>query len=234
MSFGWAGRHPAWAVVVAAGTGARFGGYKQFSHLGGREVLDWSLAAAAETCAGTVLVLPAELVGLNAGRAAAVVAGGVTRSGSVRAGLALVPSEVSVVVVHDAARPLAQPSLWERVITEVRGGAEAAVPCVPVTDTVKQRGADGHLVTLDRSTLVASQTPQGFSARALRAVHASGGEATDDAALVEAAGGRVVEVPGDPANFKLTSPTDLRVMEILLQAGLAGPVGSPRGQHGWS
>ena len=220
----------AWAVVVAAGSGARFGSYKQFASLGGREVVEWSLLVARRCCAGAALVVPPELVALYQGRAQVVVAGAATRTGSVRAGLAAIPPQVDVVVVHDAARPLASDATWQAVIAAVGAGAEAAVPCVPVTDTIKQRLVDGRLVTLPRGTLVAAQTPQAFRASSLRSAHAGGLEATDDAALVEAAGGQVVEVLGDPGNLKITAPFDLAVAEALLirsaEAVKAGAGGS--------
>lgn len=209
----------AWAVVVAGGSGARFGGHKQFASLGGRQVVEWSLDVARSVCAGVVLVVPEAWLPACTGRADAVVAGGGTRAASVRAGLDLVPEGADVVVVHDAARPLASAGLWRAVIGAVVAGADAAVPCVPVTDTIKQRQVDGSLVTLERSTLVASQTPQAFCPEALRRAHAGGREATDDAALLESLGCRVVEVPGEAANFKLTGPSDLRVAELLLEAG---------------
>ena len=205
-------------MVVAGGSGARFGGHKQFAPLGGRQVVEWSLDVARTVCEGVVLVVPDTWLAACSGRADAVVAGGVTRAGSVRAGLERVPAGADVVVVHDAARPLASRELWRTVIDAVVAGADAAVPCVPVTDTIKQRQADGSLVTLERSRLVASQTPQAFCHEALRRAHAGGGEATDDAALLESLGCRVVEVPGEPANFKLTGPSDLRVAELLLGA----------------
>jgi len=138
-----------------------------------------------------------------------VVNGGATRSDSVRAGLAAVPDDVEVIVVHDAARPFASPALFRAVIAAVTEGADAAVPGVAVTDTIKQVAGGQVVATLDRNGLVAVQTPQAFSAQALRRAHATGGEATDDAALVESAGGRVVVVPGDPANTKITLRADL-------------------------
>lgn len=147
-----------------------------------------------------------------------VVAGGSTRSASVRAGLAAVPADAQVVLVHDAARPLAPPALFASVIAAVRDGADGAVPGLPVTDTIK-RVARGRVVeTLDRGTLVAVQTPQAFAASALRRAHASEPEATDDAALIEAAGGAVVVVLGDPANAKITRPGDLEAAERALGA----------------
>jgi 2-C-methyl-D-erythritol 4-phosphate cytidylyltransferase len=177
---------------------------------------------------GVVLVVPADTLAATEGRASYVVAGGATRPASVRAGLAAVPADAEVVVVHDAARPLASDQTWEAVIAAVLDGADGAVPCVPVTDTIKERGDDGRLVTLDRARLVASQTPQAFLAAALRAAHSSGGEATDDAALVEAMGGRVVVVPGEPTNLKVTGPADL----VLAEALLAGR--EPGGGMGWA
>ena len=138
------------------------------------------------------------------------VAGGATRSDSVRAGLAAVPSAATIVCVHDAARPLATPELFAAVIDAVRGGADAVVPAVAVTDTIKVVDGDGAVVdTPDRATLVAVQTPQAFRADALRRAHAGGGDGTDDAALVERLGGRVVTVPGEPWNRKITDPDDL-------------------------
>jgi 2-C-methyl-D-erythritol 4-phosphate cytidylyltransferase len=198
-----------WAVVVAAGSGARFGGAKQFEELEGRRVVDWSLAASRSVADGVVLVVPADHEADEAPVADAVVVGGATRSASVRAGLAEIPDDADVIVIHDAARPFARPALFEAVVAAVRAGADGAVPGVGLADTIK-RVVDGRVVaTLDRDELVAVQTPQAFAAAALRRAHLSGGDATDDAALVEATGGRVVVVPGDPANTKITLRTDL-------------------------
>ena len=140
-----------------------------------------------------------------------MVAGGATRSASVRAGLAAVPDDAEVIIVHDAARPVPVPGLWDRVRSAIASGADAAVPAVAVTDTLRQLGGG----TVDRSDLVAVQTPQAFRAEILRAAHAGAPEGTDDASLVEAVGGRVVVVDGDPANIKITTPIDLSVAELL-------------------
>jgi 2-C-methyl-D-erythritol 4-phosphate cytidylyltransferase len=209
-----------WAIVVAGGTGQRFGRPKQYEDLEGRPVLAWSLAAARQACDHVVLVLPAADVAGAAGAwdAEIVVAGGATRSASVRAGLAAVGSDAGVVVVHDAARPLAPPAVWQAVIAAVEGGADGAVPTVAVTDTVKQVQPDGRLLTLERAALVAVQTPQAFDPAALRAAHREGAVATDDAALIEARGGRVVTVPGAAANLKITEPSDLVMAAALLRA----------------
>jgi 2-C-methyl-D-erythritol 4-phosphate cytidylyltransferase len=214
-----------WVVVVAAGSGRRFGGAKQYEPLAGRRVLDWSLDAARRAVAGpggapggpaggVVLVVAPGRAGDDEPAADAVVAGAGTRSGSVRAGLARVPDDAEVVVVHDGARPLADAALFAAVVDAVREGADAAVPGVPVADTLRSRGGG----VVDRDGLVAVQTPQAFRATALRAAHAEGAEATDDASLVEAAGGKVVVVDGSPTNLKITRPADLVVAEALLRA----------------
>src|SRR5207248_6557612 len=117
-----------WAVVVAAGTRARFGTAKQYEQLGDRRVLDWALERARAVADGVVLVVPPERAGESEHGVDAVVAGGQTRAASVRAGLAAVPPEADVVVVHDAARPLASAALFQSVVDAVRNGADAAVP----------------------------------------------------------------------------------------------------------
>ena len=205
-----------WAIVVAAGSGNRFGGAKQFEPLRDGRVIDWSLRAARRACHGVVCVLPPSVDGepIAPGEPSAdrSVPGGATRSASVRAGLAAVPDSADIVVVHDAARPLAPDSLFAAVIEAVVGGADAAIPGVAVHDTIRQMAGG----VVDRSQLVAVQTPQAFRADSLRAAHASGGEATDDASLVEAAGGTVVVVPGDSHNLKITDRGDLRIAAVLL------------------
>ncbi len=225
-----------WAIVVAAGRGSRFGAAKQYVLLAGRPVLAWALDPARRCCHGVVLVLPATDLssveedgtsGDGAARLAAhwqvdaVVAGGTTRAGSVRAGLAVVPPSAQIIAVHDGARPLADDRLWRAVIDAVAGGADGAVPTAPVSDTIKSVTSDGRLVTLDRSSLVAVATPQAFGAQALRDAHRGGHEATDDAALVEVAGGRVVAVASYSANLKVTTPADLKAASALLDAGSA-------------
>lgn len=191
--------------MVAAGSGSRFGRPKQYESLGGRRMLDWAVMTARAASDGVVVVVPADDVG-----APGTVAGGATRSDSVRNGLAAVPSTATVICVHDAARPFATPDLFAAVVASVRAGAQGAVPAVPVTDTIKVVDASGVVTgTPDRSTLVAVQTPQAFAADALRRAHAAGGEGTDDAALVERGGGVVVVVAGEPDNRKITHPDDL-------------------------
>lgn len=204
-----------WGIVVAGGTGSRFGTVKQFESIGGARLVDRAVDAAAGACDDVVVVLPDRFPWDGAPVSAAVV-GGATRSASVRAGLAATPSSASIIVVHDAARPLASRELFAAVIGAVQRGADAAVPVLPVPDTVKRVDGDRVVETVSREGLVAVQTPQAFRADALRVAHAAGAEATDDAALIEAAGGRVVVVPGDPANVKVTTAADLAIAAALL------------------
>jgi 2-C-methyl-D-erythritol 4-phosphate cytidylyltransferase len=198
-----------WTIVVGGGSGARFGRAKQYELLGDRRVIDHSVETARRVSDGVVVVVPVADVAREGG-----VAGGATRAESVRNGLQAVPADADVVCVHDAARPFASEALYRAVVAAIRDGADGAVPGVPVTDTVKVVGDEVGGVrpvesTLDRDRLVAVQTPQAFRAEVLRAAHAAADDATDDAALVERAGGRVVVVPGEVRNRKITHPDDL-------------------------
>lgn len=208
-----------WTVVVAAGSGSRFGAPKQFLDLSGVRVVDRSVATAARHSDGVVVVTPAEpVVGVGPvvvpeGANVREVPGADTRTGSVRHGLAAVPDDAAIILVHDAARPLATDVIYERVIDAVRAGADAVTPAVPVTDTLRRRSGG----VVDRNEVVAVQTPQGFAADTLRAAHAAGDDATDDVTVVEAAGGTVVIVDGDKRNIKLTTPLDLDVASRFLE-----------------
>lgn len=208
-----------WAVVVAAGSGTRFGRPKQFSLLAGRPVAAWSVAACRPAAGGVVLVVPEGYHGGSHG-ADVVVTGGATRSASVRSGLAAVPDRAEAVLVHDAARPLAGPSLFLSVLEALDDPAVTGAVCaLPVTDTLKRvdRSLGTITGTVDREGLVAVQTPQAFRADVLRRAHAADDDATDDAALVEGLGATVRVVPGDPRNIKLTTPADLAFAEHLLE-----------------
>jgi 2-C-methyl-D-erythritol 4-phosphate cytidylyltransferase len=211
-----------WAVVVAGGSGRRFGFMKQFALLADRPVVEWAVAACRPSSSGVVLVVPVvppeNAKGPDHG-ADVVVEGGATRAESVRRGLSAVPDDADVIIVHDAARPLASQALFRAVIDAVTsGGADGAIPALPVSDTIKVVDATQTVTaTLDRTTLVAVQTPQAFGADMLRRAHAAGTEATDDAALVEALGATVRVVPGDPRNLKITTPADLGTAEHLLR-----------------
>ncbi len=220
---------PVWAVVLAAGAGRRYGPQpKQYEVLGDERVIDRSLAMARAAADHVVVVLaPGEQAEADAlvesGAADVAVEGGAERSDSVRAALAVIDADAAVIVVHDAARPLASPELHQAVVAAVHAGADAAIPGLPVTDTIKRVGHDHHgeavvVETLDRSELVTVQTPQAFRADVLRRAHAGGDDATDDAGLVESAGGTVVVVPGEATNVKITGPHDLAVATELLRA----------------
>ena len=196
---------------MAGGAATRFGRPKQFEPLGDATVLEQSVRVAAEVSEGVVAVVPDdETVNL----ATVVGRGGSSRSESVRRGLASVPGDAEVIVVHDAARPLATVQLFRAVIDAVMDGADGAVPGVSVLDTLRDR--DGGVA--DRERFVAVQTPQAFRADRLRAAHLSNPEATDDASVVEAGGGTVVVVPGERWNLKITEPADLIVAATLWEA----------------
>jgi 2-C-methyl-D-erythritol 4-phosphate cytidylyltransferase len=206
------------ALLVAAGSGSRLGASvpKAFVEVAGRPLLEWSLdALRAAGIDAIVVALPG---GASAPEGCVGVPGGATRSESVRAALAAAPP--GDVVVHDAARPLAPPDLFARVL-DALADADCAIAAARVTDTVKE--ADDGIVTatLDRSRLWAVQTPQAFRRSALEAALAVDdailARATDDAWLVERAGGTVRVIESSPANFKVTTPHDLRVADMILR-----------------
>jgi 2-C-methyl-D-erythritol 4-phosphate cytidylyltransferase len=214
-----------WAILVAAGRGERLGldRPKAFAKLGDEPLLAEPLRRldASPWVDAIVLVAPAGweepaiLLAEEEGcdKVRACVAGGETRSDSVRAGLAEVPADALVVLVHDAARPLLADEVVERVLAPLSEGWDGVVPGLPVGDTLKRAGTDGDVQeTVSRDGLWAVQTPQAFTAEALRRAQANGGEATDCAGLVEAAGGRVKIVEGDPRLLKVTTPADLETV----------------------
>ena len=209
--------------MVGGGSGQRFGKPKQYEPLDDRRVIDHARATAARCSDGVVVVVPASDVASEGG-----IAGGATRSASVRAGLEALPDGVDIVCVHDAARPLASEALFAAVIDAVRAGADAAVPGVPVSDTIKIVDGGEVVETPDRSTLVAVQTPQAFRHSVLVDAHARSADATDDAALVEAAGGRVVVVSGEATNRKITQPDDLEwARRVIAERGGSAEVIQP-------
>jgi 2-C-methyl-D-erythritol 4-phosphate cytidylyltransferase len=209
------------ALLVAAGSGERLGAPrpKAFVVVAGRPMLEWSLVALR--AAGVEDVVVALPPGEAAPAGCTGVPGGATRSASVRAALAAAPPGHDAVVVHDAARPLVTPELFARAL-EALAGADAAIAAARVTDTIKRADAEGRVVaTLDRSVLWAIQTPQAFRREALARALDVGEDvlaaATDDAWLVERAGGSVRVVESSPANLKVTTPHDLQVAELLLR-----------------
>jgi len=220
------------AIIVAAGSSTRMGSDKIWADLAGIPVLAHSVATFGATPGVThvVVVAPADRHAAIRALACAVpvvaVEGGARRQDSVARGLAAVP-EANWYLVHDGARPLVTPALVSRILAAAHE-AGAAVPVVPVVDTVKRVDAQGRIVeTLDRSTLRAAQTPQAFRGRLLRTAHESvTAEMTDDAAMVEALGAAVATVEGDRENLKITTPGDLDVARALLRARVETPAGA--------
>ena len=219
---------PAAALVVAAGSGQRLGAgvSKALVSCAGRPLLAWSLDALRQVAAisQVVVALPAgvDAAGLLPAGVIAV-EGGEERSHSVRAALQAVAPDIELVLVHDAARPLVTAAIAEAVLrAAAQPGVDGAVAAAPVSDTIKVAAADGRTVdrTLDRGALWAVQTPQVFRREILERVLAQPAPvlaaATDDASLVEAAGGRVVLVPVPAENLKVTTPLDLELAGRLL------------------
>jgi 2-C-methyl-D-erythritol 4-phosphate cytidylyltransferase len=218
-----------WALIAAAGTGDRLGidRPKAFAALGGRpllaesldrldrcELVDAIVVAAPPGWEEPSILLAEELA---VSKVVACVTGGETRAESVAAALAEVPEEALVVVVHDAARPLLDDAVVERLLVPLGEGFDGAVPVLPVADTLKRVRDGAVLETIDREGLVVAQTPQAFLAPALRRAFAGDlSGVTDCASLVERAGGRVAVVAGDPRLLKVTTPEDLALVESWL------------------
>ena len=216
-----------WAVLAAAGSGERFGADrpKAFVRLGEQPLLGESLARldASEWIDEIVVVAPpgweeptillAEELGC--GKVSACVTGGATRADSVRLGVAEVPAEAAVIVVHDAARPLLEDEVLGRVIGVLGEGWDGAIPGLPISDTVKRVDGVRVVETVPREQLRAVQTPQAFVADVLRAA-LTGSDWTDCSAAVEASGGRVKVVDGDPNLIKVTDAADLERVATLL------------------
>jgi len=215
-------------ILPAAGTGKRFGGNesKIFQRLAGKCIFMRALEAfttRSDVCQVQLVVSPADMepTGRRFGVALAamgvsVVQGGATRSQSVRNALAKMSQEAELICVHDAVRPCISPAWVDAVFAEAaRSGA--AILAYPVHGTLKKVGPDGAVAcTLPREQLWEAQTPQVFRRDVLLAAYASGGDATDDAALVEAIGQRVSVVAGDPRNIKITTAADLALAEAII------------------
>lgn len=223
-----------WTIVVAGGSGRRFGAMKQFEIVGDRRVLDHSVGVARANSDGVVVVVPAQDVAEETAIHCStpqviVVAGGPTRTSSVRHGLAAVPADANLILVHDAARPFASSALYRAVIAAVRSGADGSVPGLPVVDTVKvievapvarvDAVVPRVVNTPDRATLVAVQTPQAFRADILRRAYVPEIDGSDDSSLVEAIGGTVIVVPGESHNRKITHPEDLQWARDFVASG---------------
>lgn len=229
-------------VVVAAGSGARLGldVPKAFAPLGDATVLERSLRAVFSLSEPAQVVVVAPAGGLAEARTilnrvagavgeyASVVAGGATRQASVAIGIGILRESLTEILVHDAARPLTPVSQFERVLAAVRAESVGVVPGLPMADTVKSVDQTGAVLgTVDRSTLCAVQTPQGFPAQMLREAYSvAQAELTDDAAVVQQAGNPIKMVAGDPLAFKVTTAWDLNRANQLLGAESAWPAAS--------
>jgi 2-C-methyl-D-erythritol 4-phosphate cytidylyltransferase len=214
-----------WALVAAAGSGERLAADrpKAFVRLGERPLLAESLERldASEWIDAIVVAAPPDweepvillAEELGCGKVIASVTGADTRAASVRAAMAEVPAEPAVVLVHDAARPLVTDEVISRVLAGLEEGHEGAVPALPVADTIKRARGEEVVETLERSELVAVQTPQAFVASALRdALAGEIADASDCASLVERRGGRIKVVRGDRRLLKVTEPEDLELV----------------------
>lgn len=219
------GTKDATALIVAAGSGQRLGAAvpKALVLVGGRPMYEWSLDAClmASSIGRVVIAIPPGTDASFAGSEAILVDGGDARSRSVAAGLAKVDTEF--VVVHDAARPLVTPELIDHAIAAlvVQPDIDAVITAAPVTDTIKQVDDEGVVIgTLDRDNLRSVQTPQVFRTGVLRRAIASGDvvNATDDAFLIESAGGRVGVIDAPATNIKVTVPSDIDLAALLLEA----------------
>jgi 2-C-methyl-D-erythritol 4-phosphate cytidylyltransferase len=219
-----------WAVVAAAGRGERLHADrpKAFAQLCGRPLLAQSLERleASAWIDSIVVVAPPDweepvillAEELGCGKVVTSIGGGESRAASVRIGVGEVPDDAAVILVHDAARPLLSDAIFERLLGALNEGWDGAVPGLALSDTVKRVREEAVVETLPRRELRAVQTPQAFVASVLRSAVAEGDEATDCSTLVEAHGGRVTVVEGDPRLLKVTTADDLALVESWLAA----------------
>lgn len=208
-------RDEVWAIVLAGGTGTRYGRLKQLEDLGGSRLVDHTVAAARRTCDRVALVLPPG-VPWDGAPVDVLATGGGHQAESLRNALAAVPDRAGILVLADPAHPLAADRLFTDVVGAVRGGADGAVPVVPMLEVV-QRVHDGVVVeTLPKQDTVLAQSPQAFRAGVLRAAHAGAPRPVENSGMLAALGHRVVTVPGDPANLHVATVEDLAVVRRLL------------------
>ena len=218
------------AIIAAGGSGERFGAPipKALVHLGDRTLLEHAISALSAVVDEIVVTAPAgfeEQIRAMVGEEITVVTGGATRSGSVRAGLAVIKG-AEFVLVHDAARALASRELAARVVASLKSGDVAVVPALPVIDTLQSVGADGYVVTaVDRSSLRRIQTPQGFTFSVLNEIHQGAHDATDDSTLALNAGYKVRVIAGEERALKITTQSDLATALSFINTGGAFSTG---------
>jgi 2-C-methyl-D-erythritol 4-phosphate cytidylyltransferase len=211
-----------WAIVVAGGSGSRFGQPKQFLELEGRTLLQWAIDSCSTVAGGVVVALPAGTA-WEPPPGVVRVDGGASRVGSVRAALAAVPPSAEVIVIHDPAHPLAPDHAFRSVVEAIRAGADASAAAVPMNECIKVADADGWVQrSLPKPGVMVVQTPHAFAAEALRAAHAAGLDGVEDTELIEQHGGRVQLVPGDAACIHITTPEELDLVGAIVRGRRAG------------
>ncbi len=210
------------AIIAGAGMGHRLGAEipKALIQIQGITLLERAFISLSKVVDEIVITAPAgyeEQFKALVGQSAEVVTGGVLRSDSIRVALKALSPSVESVLIHDAARALASSALAARVLDELRSGQSAVIPVLKVIDTIKEIDRDGFVrATPDRSSLVAAQTPQGFNRQVLERAHGASDDATDDAALVEAIGVKVMTIEGEASAFKITTKEDIGQALLLL------------------
>lgn len=210
-----------WALVLAGGSGQRFGGRpKQFRPVGGIRMIDRTVAAARRTCDGVTVVLPPGC-DWDGEPVDALAEGGDHQSESLRAGLATVPDGAGIVLVCDPAHPLAPDALFTAVADAVRRGADGAVPVLPILEVVQRVEGGRVTATIPKHDLVLTQAPQAFRAEVLREVHVDRPRPVENSGLLVERGHRVDTVPGDPANLHVTTPAELAILDRIASAGAA-------------
>lgn len=216
------------AIIAAAGSGDRLGERtpKALVDLDGRTLIEHAVALFAPVAEQIIICVPASRVEsltsqFASNRRISVVAGGDTRSLSVRNAISILARDIDCVLVHDAARALMPQPVIDRLLAEIQRGAEAVIPILPVPDTIKEVLGDKVVRTVDRTALQRVQTPQAFKTVTLVDAHAAakrdGVEGTDDASLVERTGIKVATVAGDERGFKITTPFDLEVARAIVR-----------------
>lgn len=211
-----AGSGRVWCIVLAAGSGARFGSWKQFVDAAGERLVDLAVERALSACDHVVLVLPPgkRWTGVPVDR---IAEGGLDRASSVRSGLAAIPDAHGVVVVHQAANPLASRETIEGLISAVESGAPAVFPGLRPADLVREVDGEVAGAVIGRDGLVLVQTPAAFRIEVLREAHASGVDSVEDTALVSGIGYEVRIIRGDPRNIHVATQQDLELVAALLR-----------------